>query len=67
MKYSICSHWRLSPGLCSSILEPLEGMLSIHPLKRFYIIAGKVILLIGLVILIIPACICLLSTNLFQF
>lgn len=67
MKYTICSHCRLSPGLCSNILEPLEGKLNIHPLRHFYIIAGKVILLIGLVILIIPACICFLNTAVFQF
>lgn len=67
MKYTICSHCRLSPSLCSNILEPLLGKLSIHPSKRFYGIAGKVILLIGLVISIIPACICFLNTNPFQF
>lgn len=68
MRYTIRSHCRLSPGLCSNILEPLKGKLSIHPLKHiFTVFLTKVILLVGSVISIIPACICFFNTDLFQF
>lgn len=41
MKYTIRSHCRLSPSLCSDSLKPLEGKRSVSIKKHFYIIAGK--------------------------
>lgn len=66
MKYIICSYCRLSPGLCSNSLKPLDGKLNIHLLKHISTLLLAKVLLIGLVIVIIPACICFFHTNLFQ-
>lgn len=66
MKCIVCSSCKLSPGLCSNSLKPLGGKLSIYPLKHIFTLLLAKVLLIGLVIVSIPACICFFNTNLFQ-
>ena len=66
MKYNIRSHCRLSPGLCSDILEPVAGKAKYPSIIKsiFTRLLAKVILLIGSVILISPDSICLFNRDL---